>query len=105
MKTILVNQDGSSCLGCWWKWVVSQSSDSTQELHALDKMYFVIVDNCWSDLSGWLQLIRYIFQTKFFLSMVAVDGRSKNPGGYCKKVDGRKFNKIGVKKADHEKVT
>ena len=36
--------------------------------------------------------------------MVAVDGRSKNPGGYCKKVDGRKFNQIGVKKAEHEKV-
>ena len=36
--------------------------------------------------------------------MVAVDGRSKNPGGYCKNVDGRKFNQIGVKKAEHEKV-
>jgi len=34
--------------------------------------------------------------------MVAVDGRSKNRPS--RKVDGRKFNKPGVKKAEHEKV-
>ena len=36
-----------------------------------------------------------MFSDKNILSMVAV----------AEKVDGRKFNKVGVKKADHEKVT